>query len=346
MRKDIRWIRILLTIIVVVIFILVLKNLKNIFIPLIFSLFLSFMFSPLHRFLRKRKIPRYPAIVIVILSMFVVFSSVGALMYTGVKSFINEFPLYEEKMYTMVDTLVNKINPEFTTSGFIGSFKSSWLNIAEQLSLTDFVSNTMGTFMDFFFNLLLSMVFLIFILAEKEKFSNRILKSLTQAEANFSVNITDKIEDHVQNYILIKTLVSFFTGLTAMGLMWIFGIPFIAVGGLLHFVLNYIPNVGSFLASGLVVALYGLNSGFNMNFVLVALLFLAMQFFWGTFIEPRWMGTKFKVSPVVIISSLIFWAWVWGGIGMILAVPLTVSILIVISQISSLKILSAVFSSE
>jgi len=135
----------------------------------------------------------------------------------------------------------------------------------------------------------------------------------------------------VQHYLALKTLISAATGLILGTAAWLLGVDFALLWGLLAFFLNFIPNVGSILAAFPAVIVALLQHGVPIALVL-ALVYLAVNMVIGNLIEPALMGRRLGLSPLVVVLSLVFWGWVWGGVGMFLSVPLAMVTKIVLEH--------------
>ncbi|MDX1440115.1 MAG: AI-2E family transporter, partial [Rubricoccaceae bacterium] len=135
----------------------------------------------------------------------------------------------------------------------------------------------------------------------------------------------------MKQYLVIKTMVSLLTGTIVALWLTIVGVDFPLLWGLLAFLLNYIPNIGSILAAIPVVLLALVQLGLG-SAVLVAVGFLVINMVIGNVIEPRWTGHGVGLSPLVVFFSLVFWGWVLGPIGLILSVPLTVTLKIALES--------------
>ena len=135
----------------------------------------------------------------------------------------------------------------------------------------------------------------------------------------------------MKQYLVIKTLVSLVTGILVAVWLAILGVNFPLLWGLLAFLLNYIPNIGSILAAipASLLALVQISLGAAL---LVVLGFLVINVVMGNVIEPRWTGRGVGLSPLVVFFSLIFWGWVLGPMGLILSVPLTVTVKIALES--------------
>ena len=128
--------------------------------------------------------------------------------------------------------------------------------------------------------------------------------------------------DNTQRYMAIKTLTSLITGILVTISMALVGVDYAVLWGFLAFVLNFIPNIGSIIAGVLAVLMTLIQLGVGPA-VTVAVIFLAINILIGNLLEPRIMGRGVGLSTLVVFLSLIFWGWMFGPIGMLLSVPLT-----------------------
>lgn len=134
----------------------------------------------------------------------------------------------------------------------------------------------------------------------------------------------EQIDGKIREYIVTKTLISFFTGIIFAFSLWIFGIPLAIVFGLMAFLFNFIPNIGPILACLLPLPLIILNPELNIFEMFLAItLSSTVQIVSGNVVEPRMMGDSFDVHPIAILLALMFWGLIWGIVGMFLAVPMT-----------------------
>jgi len=159
-------------------------------------------------------------------------------------------------------------------------------------------------------------------------------------------SIVDAIEREVEHYLGIKTVVSLFMALVGALILYLGGVDFVIFSALLIFLLNYIPTFGSLVSTVFPVVLGFVKFGFGWRMVLVTLALMTLQFVTGNVMEPKITGRRLNLSPMTILISLIFWGWLWGALGMILAVPITSSLKITFEHIENLKVLAAVMSAE
>ena len=145
-----------------------------------------------------------------------------------------------------------------------------------------------------------------------------------------------EIETQVRKYLVMKTVISFFTGLTFGFVLWIFGVPLAILFGTLAFALNFIPNIGPLVANALPVPFLILNSQLSPFAAITCLILIsAIQFISGNVIETRLMGKSFDVSPTVLLLALMFFGLIWGIVGMFLATPIISIVKIVLNQSQS-----------
>ena len=337
-------VRISLGILAMAVIVYILKALQHIFIPLTFAIFLSFLFQPINKFLRSKKVPigvNLIFFVVIILFSFTVF---GAVLYTSITSFVTDFPKYETAISEMTKGFFTFIDMPFENVTSFLENKVNWFQIADKISLSRILSSTMGSFIDFFVKLLLTIAFLVFIMLDREDLNKRFKAILSDDDLNFSEHISDKITLQINKYIVNKTIISLFTGLVSGIFIAIFGIDFVVISSLLIFILNFIPNIGSIIASAFPIIICFIQYGLSWQLIAISITLVTIQMLIGNFVEPRVMGKQMQLTPLFILVSLIFWYWVWGSVGMILAVPLTSALTIVLKEVPSLKLITALVS--
>jgi predicted PurR-regulated permease PerM len=291
------------------------REAKSILVPFIFALFISIILYSPFSWLTRRGIPKALALLIIIIGILALGSLMGTLIGTSINQFGQDLPIYEKML-------------ENKTASFV-----SWLadlgiqaprdQLLESISLKtplNLIGGIIGAFSSLLSKTFLILIIVVFILLESADFPaklNSIANNPDSAQSNFT-----QINENIKRYVGIKTLLSLSTGITITILLIILGIPYPFLWGLLAFLLNYIPNIGSILAAApaILIALILKGVGFA---ALTAAGYLVANFIFGTFLEPKYMGKGLGLSTLVVFMSLIFWAWVLGPVGMLLSVPLT-----------------------
>jgi predicted PurR-regulated permease PerM len=141
------------------------------------------------------------------------------------------------------------------------------------------------------------------------------------SENNFSQVFVEKLRE----YMSMKTIISMMTGVIIALAMWLIGLDYPMLWGVLAFMLNFVPNIGSIIAAVPAVMLALVQLG-GTSALLVTAVYVAVNILIGSVIEPRYMGKGLGLSTLVVFVSLVFWGWVLGPVGMLLSVPLTITV--------------------
>ncbi len=189
-------------------------------------------------------------------------------------------------------------------------------------------------------------LYLIFLLLEQRVFRKKLMAIFPNEEDRENVeDVLNRIGDGVFTYVKVKTTISMFTGISTYLVLLLFGVEFALFWGILTFILNFIPNVGSLIA----VVAASLASLAQLSpshvFILFILLTIIQQFF-GAYVDPKMSGNRLNLSPLVIILSLVFWGKIWGILGAFFCVPLTVIIFIMLSNFEATRPIAILLSSR
>lgn len=345
---ELRWIRILLTIIAIPVVVIIFKTLKSIFIPLVFAVFLSFVFAPLNKFLRKKNVPigLVMAIMLVIIVLLMVASTM--LLTAATSSLITGFPRYQVNLMMRMQDWMGRFS-DISDRFALTLERYPQLDISQMLSPGSFsisktISDVATTTVGVGWNFMLIVIFLMFIVAQDGRLITKLKKVLKPEDQLRTTGTMRNIQSQIQKYLLTKTVISLSTAIVGMILMLIFGVDFVLVCGILLFVMNFIPNIGSIIASAVPVLISFLQSGLDIRTISFALLIIGTQMLFGNVVEPKMQGQRLNLSPIMVLVSLIFWGWVWGIVGMVLAVPITSAINIMLIQLDEKNLVSAVIS--
>jgi AI-2 transport protein TqsA len=148
---------------------------------------------------------------------------------------------------------------------------------------------------------------------------------------SFEIGRLSNIVHQVQHYLAIKTVISLITGLLIGLWVWLIGLDFPLFWGMIAFLLNFVPNVGSIVAAIPAILLGLIQIGPN-GAILTAIGYVGVNIALGNFVEPMLLGRRLGLSPLVVILSLLFWGWMWGPVGILLSVPLTMSLRIMLEN--------------
>jgi len=316
--------RFLLTLAAFVIVIAGLRAATDILIPFLLSLFIAIIVTPLLNWLREKGLPTWASILLVIL-IIVSFGFLVAIMVgSSLTDFSSSLPDYQKGLSEK-------------TAELISFLEEQGLRVADQtftemidpgaaMRFTSHLLTGLGNLVGDTFLILLVVVFM---LLEAATFGEKFKKAIPADSPEMERFIG--IIANINHYMVIKTWTSMGTAVIVTVWLSILGVDYALLWGLLAFLLNYIPNIGSILAAIPPVLLALIQLG-PWTSVAVGAGYLAVNMGIGSFLEPRIMGRGLGLSTLVVFLSLLFWGWVLGPVGMILSVPLTMAMKIALSS--------------
>ena len=314
----------------------VLKSAKTVILPLMIAWLFSYIFAPLIRLLDRVKIPTTLAVFIVLIILLGLCFLGGILIHERITAFAREYPKYQQRFADITQTL--------TTSVRLPASLFTDINIGEKIGT--FVVRLSGSLMSFVSNLVMVFIFLVFLLLAKPFFKYKIKKAFSPDQAGRVSHIIESISRQIGSYLILQFMISVTTGVLVWLALSIIGVDFAATWGTLAFILNFIPTVGSIIASLfpiLVAAIQFYPSYWPPIICLVSM--LTIQMIMGNVVSPKVLGDRLNLSPVAILLSLLFWGWLWGVIGALLSVPFTAAIMIICENIETLRPVSIVMGS-
>lgn len=308
-------IRFLITTACFVIVVAGMRAAESIIIPFLLSAFIAVICTSPLFWLRRKGAPTGIAIVIVLVGIMVIGLAMVALVGTSLQDFSDALPSYQAQLREKIARLLTWV-------------QGMGINISSQ-ELPKYIdpgaamqlfAGTLNGFRKVLTNAFLIVLTVIFILLEVSGFSDKLRAALGDTESSFTE--LSKITDGIKRYMAIKTLTSLATGIFIAVWLAIIGVDYPVLWGLVAFLLNYVPNIGSIIAAVPAVLLAFIQLG--MLHVLLSLLgYVVVNSVIGNIIEPRVMGRGVGLSTLVVFLSLVFWGWVLGPVGMFLSVPLT-----------------------
>jgi AI-2 transport protein TqsA len=345
--------RVLWSLAAVVIVVSGLKAAQEFFIPALLAFFVATVSFPITDALRRRRVPRSIA---VLLTVLIDFAFIAGLILLGISLVGDLQRKWDEKYYNQFteqlirgsETLANKLDEMGVEDAKDKIGLAVQNNIANLQDIRfekiwDFGTGLLGQVVGFFGAVLVVLILTIFMLSEARMFGRR-LEAVTLARGPDLGRLVAATRD-IQRYLGIKTAVSLATGVLAGFLCWAAGLDFYLLWGIFAFALNYIPVIGSIVAGVPPVILALLTAGVP-NAVLVAGGYLLINNFLGNFIEPMLVGRRFGISTLVVVLSVLFWGWVWGPLGMLLAVPLTMVLKVVLDSSDEFRWIGVAISAE
>ena len=327
---DNRYFRIALGVLVLVIAGFVIKLARPVLIPFILAVFLSFLIDPVLTFLTRCRCPRPGAIVITLALMLIALYLLGVLAYSSGKALVAELPKYQDRLSAVARLLEKGLGP----------FKVDLSAALQSLDIGKagaFILKAIGPFIGLVGKLLLVFLFLVVIVAGRGRFAAKIAGTLGEGRAGQARRVLAAIDAQIRKYLVIKTAICAANGIMVWLVLLAFGVDFAALFGLVAFFLNYIPNIGSLVATVLRLSFVFFQFGTFWPTFWVFIIANGLDFVLGNIIEPRVTGKGLGLSPLLVFFSLVFWGWLWGIPGMILSVPLTAVLKIVCQNIPALR---------
>lgn len=300
-------------------FILIIAGLKEasqVVVPFMLAAFIAIICSPFLNFLTRRKVPIWAAILIIVMVILLLLSSIGALVGASLDNLSEQLPEYRERFASEMSMIFNEIN----ALGINVSYEQV-KGYADPSSLMGLFTDTLTSLGSVLTNVFLVVMTVVFILLEASEIPKKLAYALD--DSSHSMERVNQFISTVNRYLVIKTLVSIATGVFITIWVSALGLDFPIIWGVCAFLLNFVPNIGSIIAAIPAVFLAFVQLG-AFDAFMVGLGFVIVNVVMGNFIEPRFMGKGVGLSPLVVFLSLILWGWVFGPVGMLLSIPLTI----------------------
>jgi AI-2 transport protein TqsA len=329
----------------IVLLTVILRELHFIFMPLSIALLLSFAMGIPLDFLRRLGVPAYLRIITGMVFVAGVVFLLSILIQANVSAFMEQYPKFESSFQENIDVVLAWL-------GIGRDELEKFLTGPEGVRIVDLepLGAAMrwlgGSFFAFLTNIFWVLLFMIFILVERESIVNRLERALGGERSESFMETLALVNREVQHYMGYKFLISFGTGAMVTLVLWSLDVPFALLWGTIAFVLNFAPYIGSIIASVPPVVITLLESGSLGKTMVVALIITTIQVSVGNVIEPQFMGRRLDLSPLLILLSLVFWGWMWGVVGMLLAIPIMAAIKIAFEQIESTRFLAVLMGSK
>ncbi len=290
----------------------------GILVPFFLAVFLAILCTGPLAGLQRIGVPRWLAVTIVVLALIGFGTGVTTLLGTSILDFTRSLPLYQRRLEAQIEALLTWLRS--LGMDVSGDFLLAYFELGRILQVVGTILTGLRGVLT---NTVLILVTVIFILIEMYSFPAKLHAAFGDIDGTSAYGAFSQLAHDVRRYLGIKTLISLGTGaLVALWLM-ILGVDYPLLWGLLAFLLNYVPTIGSWIAAGPGVLFAFLQLGPGAAFA-AALGYLVINTVLGNVIEPRVMGRGVGLSTLVVFLSLVFWGWVLGPVGMLLSVPLTV----------------------
>jgi predicted PurR-regulated permease PerM len=284
-----------------------------IIVPFLLSLFLVIITKPFYDALHAKGLPGWLVFTIILTGILLFDLLLVFIISASVDSFTSNISFYNERLTVYRDRLTD-------LSARLGIHDKQQMDtLFDPKKVMSFIAGTLSSFSDILSNGILILLTVIFIFIESKIFPDKV-KAIARNQEN--IRYFNVINHQINQYMMIKTYVSLGTGVIIGLSLALIRLDFAVLWGLIAFLLNYIPNIGSLIAAipPIILALVQFGVGGSLG---VMAIFLVVNFVIGNYVEPKLMGRGLGLSVLVVFLSLIFWGWLLGPIGMFLSIPIT-----------------------
>ncbi|MBQ0709819.1 MULTISPECIES: AI-2E family transporter [unclassified Ochrobactrum] len=343
---------------------------KDVFLPLAIAVLLTFALAPIVAFLRRAGLPRLFAVITSVAGGFMVVAIFSAVLAFQVSEVAQNVTYYQyniiEKIRTLkeagsdnsfIDRLNNfaerigtEINrPEQKTQA-LPSDQPEEKPLLVQIFAPRHPIETLRSIIEPLIGPLattgLVVIVVIFMLLEREELRDRFIRLVGYGDLHRTTEALQDAGKRVGQYLLTQLVVNITYGVPLAFGLWILGIPNAALWGMLAIVLRFVPYIGPVIAAILPLFLaFAVAPGWNLLLWTIGL-FVVIELLINNVVEPWLYGSRTGLSPLAIIVSAIFWAWLWGPVGLVLSTPLTVCLVVLGRHVPKFEFLEILFGNE
>lgn len=345
---------------------------RDLLVPIALAVLLSFVLAPLVSRLRRWRVPRIPAVATVVALLFVVIAGFGLMLGTQIADLAGNAPTYERNIRQKIQALegagqgsgvVSRVSamvrhlrtdmqrastPQAPPSPGVDRDQQPaqapvLVRVEDDASPVEVLGDYLGPVLAPLATLGMVLVFTLFILLQREDLRDRFIRLAGSGDLSRTTVAMNDAGKRVSRYLLMQVVVNALFGIPVGIGLWLIGVPNPALWGLLAFVLRFIPFAGPVIAVSFPLLLsIAVDPGWTMP-LLTAGLFVLLELFSNNVVEPWLYGPATGMSAVAIIVSAVFWTTLWGPVGLLLATPLTVCLVVLGRHVPQLHFLEVMF---
>lgn len=313
------------------------RALSDVLTPVLFAMFLCYLIVPLVGLFERIKLPRVIGYILSLAVIAGIGVGFGFMMAASVDQFSDNFPGYESNLrsfYSAVESGARFV-------GYLGADEEllipDLIKAIPMDSLRDIVTGGVNTMMGWLTFMIITLFFMVFMIFEAENFYFRVETSYQRDVADRIINAVKQFNSSIQRYMMLKVAVSALTAGLSYVIMLYFGLDFAGLLAFILFAANFIPYIGSIVATILpgIVALLQFPA-WQTSLIIMGGIVLVQQIM-GNMVEPRLQGKGLNISPVLILIFLAYFSWMWGIVGMIISMPVAAGLRIIFEQFEATK---------
>lgn len=316
---------------------------KGLLVPFLIAIFLALITVRPMLWLQRRRVPSFLAALLIVAAVMLILAALGTVLGSSIADFTAALPEYQARLNDIVKGAIDFVGSVFKFDASTEDLGENLGNMIDPGWAMGFAASILNSLKGVLTNAFLIIFTMIFILLEASTVGVKV-----EAAFGRSAESMQRPRAFIQNlgrYLGIKTIVSLATGVCTGILTWSIGVDFPLLWAMLAFLLNYIPTIGSIIAAvpAVLLALVQLGPG---EAGAAAIGFAAINVVFGNIVEPRLMGYGVGISPLVIFVGLIFWGFVFGPVGMLLSVPLTMTLKLALESDERTRWIAILLGSE
>lgn len=342
---------------------------KGVLLPLIVAVLISFLLSPICDWLEHRKIGRVPAVLAAVIMTFVAFGTVFWVAFSQMSDLAANMSKYQSNIEarakvlnesvgsiwrsykTAREQIGEKIAPEEQDQTAVREASASEHPYSVRVitppqSPLEYFGGMFGTVLEAAGAAGIVIVLVLFFLFQREDLRDRFIRLVGQGQVTGTTDALGDATTRVSRYLLMQFLVNVGFGFTVSCVLFLIGVPNAVLWGILTALLKFVPYIGVWIAAAAPIALsMGVSTSWFTPIMALGL-YVVLEFFVGSFLEPWLFGKHTGVSAVAILVAAVFWSWLWGGVGLLLATPLTVCLLVIGKHVPQLSFLDTLLGDE
>lgn len=323
-------------------------------VPIFFAFFTAMFLHPFIHRLHMTRIPNWLSTIIVYLIFILLLGILLTIIGISFGNFVADLPEITREFRNKINDLIQSLSEVDIVKRYLHEKQSEIMKILLEMTgqvisisnITTYIIRPVGVTLDILQGFGLYAFALIFIIPGMDKISDKILSAFPNRNGPRINNIITNIKEQIQNYMVAKFIISFFTGLLSYLVCVMFGIKYALLWGVVIFLFNFIPYIGSIIAVTFPILLCIIQYQSFARVLFLTISLTSIQMVIGNIIEPKFMSRGVNLSPLVIFTSLLVWGYIWGIAGVLLSVPIMSALNLICENINSLRPISILISAN
>ena len=336
---------------------------RTVLLPLALAALLTFILTPAVTWLEQHRFRRLPAVMVVVVLVFAVLTGLGYVLTLQVGQLADQLPQHTQTIKAKVDALrqgsngtVSRLIDMFNEiTGSVHEVNQQAGNVVAAAELQGrpasgpsmhWLTDLGGAAADFLAQAALVVVLIVFMLARREDLRDRMIRLFGRGHLTATTRALDEAGERISRYLFMLVLVNAGYGTVLSVALFFIGVPFALLWGFLVATLRFIPYVGVWIGAVFPILLAAATSTGWVAALLALGVILVLELIVGNFLEPILYGRSMGVSEVALLMSAAFWAWLWGPVGLVLSVPMTVCVAVLGKYVPQLKFFEILLRDE